>query len=95
MKVRLSDGDIRLRLTEFEVATVLEGRDVVTSVTDGLAVHLTPTAEGAQTVEGGAAWHVVRVPVAEVKSPSMANPLMYESPPGEVPHILVEIDRQT
>ena len=95
MKVRLSDGDIRLRLTEFEVATVLEGRDVVPSVTDGLAVHLTPTAEGAQTVEGGAAWHVVRVPVAEVKSPSMANPLMYESPPGEVPHILVEMDRQT
>ncbi len=95
VKVRLSEGDIRLRLTEFEVATVLEGREVVTSVTDGLAVHLTPVAEGAQTVEGGAAGHAVKVPFTEVKSPSMANPYMYESPPGEVPHILVEMDRQT
>ena len=95
MKVRLSAGDIRLRLTELDVAPVLEGGDVVTSVTNGLAVHLTTIVEGAQNVESGVAGHVVKVPVSEMKSPSMANPHMYESPPGDVPHILVEMDRQT
>lgn len=95
MKIRLSDGDIRLRLSEFEVATVLEGRQIVTLVTDGLAILLSPIDGSASAVESGAEGHVVNVPAADVKSPSMANPRMYESPAGQTPHILVEMDRQT
>lgn len=94
MKIRLSDGAIRLRLSEFEVAMLLEGRDITTTVTDGFSLTLEP-AEGAdlrlQNTEAG---HLVRVPRAELHSPSMAHPRVYESPHGESPHLLIEMDRQ-
>jgi hypothetical protein len=94
MKIRLGDGDIRLRLNEYEVATILERRRIVTTIADGFEVSLVPVADGASSVENVESGHVVNVPAAEVLSPSMASPAMYESPPGQIPHILVEMDRQ-
>jgi hypothetical protein len=94
MKIRLDDGDIRLRLNEYEVATILEGRRIVTTIADGFAVSLVPAGDSASSVEKVESGHVVNVPAAEVLSPSMASPAMYESPPGQAPHVLVEMDRQ-
>jgi hypothetical protein len=94
MKVRLGDGDIRLRLNEYDVATILEGRRVVTTIADGFEISLNPTDDDASSVENVQSGHVVNVPAAELLSPSMASPAMYESPPGQIPHILVEMDRQ-
>jgi hypothetical protein len=94
MKVRLGDGDIRLRLNEYEVASILEGRRIVTTIADGFEVSLAPVGDGASSVENVESGHFVNVPTAEVLSPSMASPAMYESPPGQIPHILVEMDRQ-
>lgn len=94
MKIRLGDGDIRLRLNEYEVATILEGRRVLTAIADGFAVSLVPVGDSASSIENVESGHVVNVPATEVLSPSMASPAMYESPPGQTPHILVEMDRQ-
>lgn len=94
MKVRLSDGDIRLRLNEYDVATVLEGRQVLTSIADGFVVYLVPVDDGSSSIENLESGHIVNVPAADVRSPSMISPGMYESPPGQIPHILVEMDRQ-
>jgi len=94
MKIRLSDGDIRLRLNELEVATFLEGRSITTSVADGLTLTLIPNEGTTPALENDGSAHIVRVPASEAISPSMVNPRMYESPPGVTPHMLVEMDRQ-
>jgi hypothetical protein len=94
MKVRLGDGDIRLRLNEYDVATVLEGRNVVTTIADGFDISLNPVDDGASALQNVESGHVVIVPAAELLGPSMVSPGMYESPPGQTPHILVEMDRQ-
>jgi hypothetical protein len=95
MKVRLGDGDIRLRLNEFEVATVLEGRPIVTTMAEGFAVHLVPGGHDVSSVENVESGHIVNVPTSGVRSPSLVSPAMYESPSAQSPHILVEMDRQT
>ncbi len=93
MKVRLSDGDIRLRLTEFEVASALEGRSITATVTHDLVVSLVPTDSERSSLGSDGVTHVVKVPASAIQSPSMVDPRMYESAPGSHPHILVEMDR--
>ena len=85
MKIRLGDGDIRLRLNEYEVASILEGRRIVTTIANDFEVSLVPVGDGASSVDNVESGHTVNVPAAEVLSPSMASPGMYESPPGTDP----------
>jgi hypothetical protein len=93
VKIRLTDNDIRLRLNEFEVASVLEGRPVETTVSKDLVVTLVPggLSDSSLTTEEGK--HTVKIPARQTTTPSMIEPLIYESPAGEVPYILVEMDR--
>lgn len=93
MKIRLSDGDIRLRLSEIEVALILEGREITTAVTDKLAFSLVVADDESSITTVGSS-QIVTVPAAVMVSPSLVNPHMYESPPGQLPHILIEMDRQ-
>lgn len=94
VKVRLTDGDIRLRLSENEVATVLDGRQILTSVTDNLVIALVPVDASDSSMGTVGSVHAVMIPAAEARTPSMVDPLIYESPPGHQPYILVEMDRQ-
>ncbi len=94
MKVRLTDGDVRLRLSESEAATVLEGHQILTSVTDDLVIALVPADTSDSSMGTVGSVHAVMIPAAEARTPSMVDPLIYESPPGNQPYILVEMDRQ-
>ena len=93
MKIRLSDSDIRLRLTEFEVATVLEGRRIETKISQNLTFALVPSELGVSSVETDGGTHIVTMPTAQITAPSMNEPLIYESPSGQTPYILVEMNR--
>ena len=95
MKIRLSNGDIRVRLSEFEVTIFLEGREITTAVTDGFTVSLMSTDGDRSSIESTGSSHVITAPSADVVSPSLVSPRMYETPPGQIPHILVEMDRQS
>jgi hypothetical protein len=95
VNVRLGQDSIRLRLSEFDVAAFLEGQTVTIAVTDGLdfsLVHGNGADSWVEIVDNG---HTVTVPVSQVVSPSMVAPGMYESPAGQRPHILVELDKQS
>jgi hypothetical protein len=94
VKIRLSNGDVRLRLSEFEVAMFLEGREITTAVTEEFTLTLVPTDDSGSSIEDTGSSHTVKVSSAEVVSPSMVSPHMYENAPGQTPHILVEMDRQ-
>ena len=93
MKIRLTDNDIRLRLNELEVAIVLEGRPVTTTVSNGFVVMLVPSDLDVSSLETGGDAHIVKMPAAQTTTPSMNEPLIYECPTGQVPHIRVEMDR--
>jgi hypothetical protein len=93
VKIRLTDNDIRLRLTEYEVANVLEGREISTTVFKGLVVALVPTDLTASSLETEGSTHIVKIPVSEASTPSMLEPLIYESPTDQSPYILIEMDR--
>lgn len=95
MNARFGEDSIRLRLSEFDVAAFLEGRTVTIAVTDGLAFSLVPGNSSDSWVENVDNGHTVTVPVSQVVPPSMVAPGMYESPAGQRPHILVEMDKQS
>jgi hypothetical protein len=95
VNARLSEHSIRLRLSEFDVAAFLEGRAVTIAVTDGLVFSLVPGNGADSWVENTDDRHTVTVPVSQVVPPSMVAPGMYESPAGQRPHILVEMDKQS
>lgn len=78
MKIRLTDSEIRLRLTPSEVDGLGNGQPVSTNIIDGLSFTVQITEQEASTLEIDAGSIVISVPRSEVSSPKPDTPLIHE-----------------
>ncbi|KAA3640410.1 MAG: hypothetical protein DWP92_03115 [Armatimonadetes bacterium] len=91
MKIRLTDAEIRIRLTQTEVDRLGSGDPVTAHVFDGLSftVQLTSEEVSALAIDAGSV--LIGVPRSKVVSPAPDTPLVHEFQHSETA-VVIELD---
>ncbi len=91
MKIRLADDEIRLRVTNAEVDTLLRGEAVSAAIWNGLSFTVLYTDATASRVVSEANTVVIEVPRGLANTPNGDSPMIHDFM-DQTTHVLVELD---
>lgn len=92
MKIRLTDAEIRLRVTEREYAVLSHGHTVSVTVWDSLSFRLLLTDDPVPRVVREEDAVVIVVPESLAHAPTNSGPLIHDFM-DRATHVVVELDR--